>query len=195
MSERNIHEFTMDFENGTITENIILDENYDMECRICLGDNKENLIKPCNCNSMVHIECLKEWMLTVTNKYPTQCEICKTNYNINFAAIFPEQQYNTSIINIVPRNNITSDNIWTTNALNNEERLNTIIMSQRSLRNSRNNKCVKRTLILLGVGDFFFGIIYFFFCETDTECREITGFTTISISMCLIMIWICDKIL
>lgn len=195
MNEKNIHEFTMDFENGIITENIILNENYDMECRICLGDGKENLIKPCNCNSMVHIECLKEWMLTVTNKYPTQCEICKSNYNINFAAIFPEQQYNTSIINIVPRNNITSDNIWTTNALNNEERLNTIIMSQRSLRNSRNNKCVKRTLILLGVGDFFFGIIYFFFCQTDEECKEITGFTTISISMCLIMIWLCDKIL
>ena len=195
MSKKNIHEFTMDFENGIITENIILDENYDMECRICLGDDKENIIRPCNCNSLVHIECLKEWMLTVTNKYPTQCEICKSNYNINFAAIFPEQQYNTSIINIVQRNNINNNNIWTTNALNNEERLNTIIMSQRSLRNSRNNKCVKRTLILLGVGDFFFGIIYFFFCQTDEECKEITGFTTISISMCLIMIWLCDKIL
>lgn len=195
MSEKNIHEFTMDFENGIITENIILDENYDMECRICLGDDKENIIRPCNCNSLVHIECLKEWMLTVTNKYPTQCEICKSNYNINFAAIFPDQQYNTSIINTHAINNITGDNIWTTNALNNQERLNTIIMSERSLRNSRNNKCVKRTLIILGIGDFFFGIIYFFFCETDTECREITGFTTISISMCLIMIWLCDKIL
>jgi hypothetical protein len=195
MSKKNIHEFTMDFENGIITENIILDENYDMECRICLGDDKENIIRPCNCNSLVHIECLKEWMLTVTNKYPTQCEICKSNYNINFAAIFPEQQYNTSIINIVQRNNINNNNIWTTNALNNEERLNTIIMSERSLRNSRNNKCVKRTLIILGIGDFFFGIIYFFFCQTDEECKEITGFTTISISMCLIMIWLCDKIL
>ena len=195
MSEKNIHEFTMDFENGIITENIILDENYDMECRICLGDDKENIIRPCNCNSLVHIECLKEWMLTVTNKYPTQCEICKSNYNINFAAIFPEQQYNTSIINIAQRNNINNDNIWTTNALNNQERLNTIIMSERSLRNSRNNKCVKRTLIILGIGDFFFGIIYFFFCQTDEECKEITGFTTISISMCLIMIWLCDKIL
>jgi hypothetical protein len=195
MSEKNIHEFTMDFENGIITENIILDENYDMECRICLGDDKENIIRPCNCNSLVHIECLKEWMLTVTNKYPTQCEICKSNYNINFAAIFPEQQYNTSIINIVQRNNINNNNIWTTNALNNQERLNTIIMSERSLRNSRNNKCVKRTLIILGIGDFFFGIIYFFFCQTDEECKEITGFTTISISMCLIMIWLCDKIL
>jgi hypothetical protein len=195
MSEKNIHEFTMDFENGIITENIILDENYDMECRICLGDDKENIIRPCNCNSLVHIECLKEWMLTVTNKYPTQCEICKSNYNINFAAIFPDQQYNTSIINIVQRNNINNNNIWTTNALNNQERLNTIIMSERSLRNSRNNKCVKRTLIILGIGDFFFGIIYFFFCQTDEECKEITGFTTISISMCLIMIWLCDKIL
>jgi len=62
------------------------------ECRICLEEETETpFIKPCNCESYIHSKCLKEWILAERNNNPTQCEICLSEYTINFKEMFSEQ--------------------------------------------------------------------------------------------------------
>ena len=53
-------------------------------CRYCFeGEDEKNpllnqLIFPCDCNTPVHKDCIKQWIETSENNY---CEICKKNYN------------------------------------------------------------------------------------------------------------------
>ena len=53
-------------------------------CRICLENDGTELINPCKCKFPVHTICLKKWIKSEYNSNPTKCEICKTNYNVNF---------------------------------------------------------------------------------------------------------------
>jgi hypothetical protein len=182
-------EFRIDYEQGIIVKTIIQDA--DSECRICLDVG--NLIEPCACTSGIHIECLKEWMLTETNNNPTECEICKTNYIINFAAIFPDQQY-------VQENPISEDPIsentiieWSTNRLININRLDIIVQSERNIRRIRNNrkKHILNVIAFLTLCDLLFALVYFAFCDTNSSCKEVTGYTTLSLSSGLISFFIC----
>ena len=199
-------EFRIDYENGVIIETIVPDDDIDLECRICLEN--DNLIKPCACNSGIHIECLKEWMLTENNQNPTECEICKQNYNINFLAIFPEQHYNfiqqdNTIRNNTIRNNTIRDNtihdnalmIWSENELVNSNRLNIIINSERRIRRTaeRKQQCVRNTVIVLSLGDFLFGVSYVILCEPTGPCRDSigSGIIFISTSILLLLLYGC----
>lgn len=49
-------------------------------CRICLEEDEENLISPCECKGsceFVHQECLMEW---ISQDERTECEICKSEF-------------------------------------------------------------------------------------------------------------------
>ena len=41
--------------------------------------------------SYIHSKCLKEWILAERNNNPTQCEICLSEYTINFKEMFSDQ--------------------------------------------------------------------------------------------------------
>ena len=181
-------EFRIDYERGMIVKTILQDAN--LECRICLDVG--NLIKPCACTSGIHVECLKEWMITETNNNPTECEICKTNYIINFAAIFSDQQY-------VQENPISEGPIsenttigWSTNRLINTNRLGIIVQSERNIRRIRHrNIYILNALVLITLSDTLLALIYFAFCNVESPCKEITGYATLSLSCGLITFFIC----
>ena len=60
-----------------------------MECKICLnGGDEETIINPCSCTAGVHEECLKLWILTESNTNPLICEICLSEYNLNYSVLF-----------------------------------------------------------------------------------------------------------
>ena len=172
-------EFRIDYEEGVIVKTIIQDA--DSECRICLdvGD----LIKPCTCTSGIHPECLRKWMLTETNREPTECEICKTNYIINFAAIFPDQQY-------IQGNALIE---WPINTMTNTNRLYVIVQNERNIIRNRNNrkKVISNVVVLITLCDVLFVLIYFMFCDTDSQCKDVTGYTTLSLSSGLIIFFMC----
>lgn len=48
-------------------------------CTICLENNDNPLIFPCNCKNPIHIDCLIKW---ISYKKKTNCEICKIEYKI-----------------------------------------------------------------------------------------------------------------
>lgn len=48
-------------------------------CTICLENNDNVLIFPCNCKNPIHIDCLIKW---ISYKKKTNCEICKIEYKI-----------------------------------------------------------------------------------------------------------------
>jgi len=175
-------EFRIDYEQGIIVKTIIQDS----ECRICLDVG--NLIKPCACTSGIHPECLRKWMLTETNKEPTECEICKTNYIINFAAIFPDQQY-------IQGNPISENALieWPINTMANTNRLYVIVQNERNIRRNRNNKkkAITNAIVLIILCDVLFALIYFAFCDTDSQCKEVSGYATLSLSSGLIIFFMC----
>ena len=177
-------EFRIDYNQGVIVKTIIQDA--DSECRICLdvGD----LIKPCACTSGIHPECLRKWMLTETNKEPIECEICKTNYIINFAAIFPNQQYIQG--NPISENALIERPI---NTMTNTNRLYVIVQNERNIIRNRNNrkKVISNVVVLITLCDVLFVLIYFMFCDTDSQCKDVTGYTTLSLSSGLIIFFIC----
>ena len=196
-------EFRIDYKNGVIIKTIVHDDDIELECRICLED--DNLIKPCACNSGIHIKCLKEWMMTENNQNPTECEICKQPYNINFLAIFPEQHYNfvqqvNTINNNTIRNNTIRDNTihdnalmsWSENELINNNRLSILINTERL--NRRNaimrKQCIRNTVITLSLSDFIFGVSYVIVCDPIGPCREITGFGIIFISISILLLYL-----
>lgn len=188
-------EFRIDYENGIIIKTIVQDDDVDLECRICLEDG--DLIKPCACNSGIHIKCLKEWMLTENNQNPTECEICKQPYNINFLAIFPEQhdfvQQENTIRNNTIRDNTIHDNalmIWSENELVNSNRLNIIINSERRIRRTavRKKQCVHNTVIALSISDLLFGISFIVLCEPTGPCRDSIGSGMIFISTSIVLL-------
>lgn len=55
------------------------------KCRICFMTNKNEFIKPCKCNSLIHKKCLKKWIQIKKN--PEYCEICKFKYNVDFTIV------------------------------------------------------------------------------------------------------------
>ena len=175
-------EFRIDFEQGVVVKTIIQDS----ECRICLdvGD----LIKPCTCTSGIHPECLRKWMLTETNRDPMKCEICKTNYIINFAAIFPDQQY-------IQGSPISENAVmeWPVNTITNTNRLYVIVQNERNIRRISDNKknVISNTIVLITLCDVVFALIYFAFCGTDSQCKEVSGYATLSLSSGLIIFFMC----
>ena len=181
-------EFRIDYENGVIIKTIVHD--IDLECRICLEDN--NLIKPCACNSGIHIKCLKEWMMTENNQNPTECEICRQPYKINFLAIFPEQQDNVTHNNTIRQNALTS---WSENELINNNRLNILINAERLNRRRViiKEQCVRNTVIVLSLSDFIFGVSYVILCEPTGPCRDSigSGIIFISTSILLLLLYGC----
>ena len=176
-------EFRIDYERGIIVKTVLQDAN--SECRICLDVG--NLIKPCACTSGIHVECLKEWMLTETNNNPTECEICKTNYIINLAAIFQDQQY-------IQGNSISENTLieWPVNRMTNTNRLYVIVQNERNNRRIHNrNIYILNTLVLITLSDALLALIYFAFCDVESPCKTITGYTTLSLSCGLITFFIC----
>lgn len=63
---------------------------FNSTCKICFDNKKEILIRPCNCNSVVHESCLKKWIEIKSD--PEFCEICKTKYNVTFSIIRIQEQ-------------------------------------------------------------------------------------------------------
>lgn len=174
-------EFRIDYKQGIIVKTFVQDS----ECRICLDVG--NLIKPCACTSGIHVECLKKWMLTETNNNPTECEICKTNYIINFAAVFPDQQY-------IQENPIYENTLmeWSTNRIINTNRLDIIVQSQRNIRRIRHrNIYILNAIGLITLCDALLALVYFVFCNSGSSCKEITGYATLSLSCGLITFFIC----
>ena len=55
----------------------------DKICRYCLEEcqDNNNLIKPCECQTMVHKKCLLKWL---EHKSRTRCEICLAEYRIQY---------------------------------------------------------------------------------------------------------------
>ena len=195
MDTKRSQEFIMDFEQGIIIKNASPDNPVDIECRICF--EKNDLFYPCNCTTGIHKSCLREWMLTTTNQTPTECEICKQEYTLNYAEIFPEQ--NIQITN--PRNIITDEfRNWSSNELVNDNRLSGILRIRRERRNLENNKKKKinTCIIFLSTCDFVFILTYFAGCGKDQYCKELTGILTLSVtcSIVTIMVLLCiiDKI-
>jgi len=182
-------EFRIDYENGVIIKTIVHD--IDLECRICLEDN--NLIKPCACNSGIHIKCLKEWMMTENNQNPTECEICRQPYKINFLAIFPEQQDNVTHDNTIRQNALMS---WSENELINNNRINILINAERLNRRRViiKEQCVRNTVIVLSLSDFIFGVSYIILCDPNGPCRETmgVGIFFISISILILSLYGCS---
>jgi len=89
MANKTNKEFIMDFEKGIITQTNTYLDPLDEECRICF--EKGTLIYPCNCNSGIHLKCLKKWIISEQNTSPKECEICKHPYRIAYNKLFPEQ--------------------------------------------------------------------------------------------------------
>lgn len=61
------------------------------ECRICLEEEGDEFINPCKCNSRVHKQCIKNWILAENNSSPTDCEVCLHQYSIDFNEMFAEE--------------------------------------------------------------------------------------------------------
>lgn len=69
-------------------------------CRICLEEDEENLISPCDCKGsceFVHKECLMEW---ISQDDRTECEICKSEFKYTMVEENKQQQiiYATNFI-------------------------------------------------------------------------------------------------
>ena len=63
-----------------------------MSVRICFEEeNDREFINPCKCNSWVHKECIKNWILSENNSSPTDCEVCLQEYSIDFEKMFGDQ--------------------------------------------------------------------------------------------------------
>lgn len=63
-------------------------------CRICLGEEARTqpgdfLLRPCECDSMVHYACLFEWVATREYPEPNECEVCQGEYPHVVRASFP----------------------------------------------------------------------------------------------------------
>lgn len=75
-----------------------------MECRICFGDNSDQiLISPCNCAGtlkFVHRECLDKWRKI--SRHDTFCDICKTKYKF-----IPETKTH---LNTIPKSYLIQNN-------------------------------------------------------------------------------------
>lgn len=55
-------------------------------CRICLEEDSNGLVSPCECKGTcehVHLHCLAEW---ISQDGRTQCEICKTDFKVTIRA-------------------------------------------------------------------------------------------------------------
>jgi len=147
------------------------------ECRICLEEETETpFIKPCNCESYIHSKCLKEWILAERNNNPTQCEICLSEYTINFKEMFSEQLMG-----------LVEDEVSEEESESEEHRENNVIIT---IQHIPNNQSIRRQIryltqhvnslkeksllisLLVGVYDCGLCLAYLTICDNKEDCEK-----------------------
>ena len=165
------------------------------ECRICFDEEKDSeFINPCKCNSWVHKECIKNWILSENNNSPTECEVCLQEYSIDFGKLFADQlrairerrrreeeeEHSSDGVDIEMGGSYASigsepDQIVSQNIhpLGSHERVRIARrVLHRLLRKDREIK--ERSFILVIMGFLFDGFMafsYYEICDSDRQCR------------------------